>query len=86
MFYLGTMYLEARDIKSAEPLFEEVLKLAPDHYKSHNYMGMISMARGNVEEAKKWFSQALEIYPNDSVAAANLKWAESVEVAQPEKQ
>lgn len=84
MFYLGSMYLEARDIKSAEPLFEEVLKLAPDHYKSHNYMGMISMARGNVEEAKKWFSQALEIYPNDSVARANLKWAESVEV--PEKQ
>lgn len=77
LFYLGSFYLERSLVQDAEPFFKKVLEHDPNHYKSHNYMGMISMSRGEIESATKWFEQALEINPNDTVAEANLKWANS---------
>jgi len=80
---IGTSYLKKGDLENAEAEFKLVLdkvmaahgdykKDAAAAVRAFSGLGEIAIRKGDFETAKKYFSQALEISPQDEVAAYNV--------------
>lgn len=61
------------DIKRAEEYFFRELKENPQNTVTLNNIGEIILARGDKNEAEKWFRNALQIAPNNKHFYRNLK-------------
>jgi glycosyltransferase involved in cell wall biosynthesis len=48
-------------LDEAETVFQELLRLKPDHYEALNNIGVIKHNRGNIEQAEQFFLKALAV-------------------------
>lgn len=80
-YWLGVIYFNRKDYKTAISLFEKVVNLYPLDYDSAIMLAWSKMFNNNHTDAKLLFQQALIIRPNDSSALSGLqqisKWLES---------
>ncbi|MCE1198057.1 MAG: tetratricopeptide repeat protein [Marinilabiliales bacterium] len=80
-YWLGVIFYNRKDYKSATQLFEKVVNLYPLDYDSVIMLAWAKLYNGNHTDAKLLFQQALIIRPNDNSALSGLqqisKWLES---------
>ena len=80
-YWLGVIYYNRKDYKTAVSLFEKVVNLYPLDYDSVIMLAWSKMFNNNHTDAKLLFQQALIIRPNDTSALSGLqqisKWLES---------
>ena len=48
-------------VKDAKPLLERVLQEDPSNASAHETMGYLEFRQGNLDEARKWYSQAIKL-------------------------
>jgi tetratricopeptide (TPR) repeat protein len=48
-------------VKDAKPLLERVLQEDPSNASAHETMGYLEFRQGNLDEAKKWYAQAIKL-------------------------
>ncbi len=67
---LGESYLfdEPRDFAMAENYMEKLLKLLPNEYRSHDLLGDVYRAQGNLTKARIAYTRAVELSPDDGMA------------------
>jgi len=79
-YWLGVIYYNRKDYKSATSLFEKVVNLYPLDYDSVIMLAWAKLYNNNHADARILFQQALIIRPNDSSAQNGLqlvsKWLE----------
>jgi len=79
-YWLGVIFYNRKDYKSATDLFEKVVNLYPLDYDSVIMLAWAKLYNNNHTDAKILFQQALIIRPNDSSAENGLqlisKWLE----------
>ena len=80
-YWLGVIYYNRKDYKSATNLFEKVVNLYPLDYDSVIMLAWSKLFNNSHADAKLLFQQALIIRPNDSSALSGLqqigKWLET---------
>jgi tetratricopeptide (TPR) repeat protein len=80
-YWLGVIYYNRKDYKSATDLFEKVVNLYPLDYDSVIMLAWSKLFNNSHADAKLLFQQALIIRPNDSSALSGLqqigKWLET---------
>lgn len=80
-YWLGVIYYNRKDYKSATALFEKVVNLYPLDYDSVIMLAWSKINNNSHTDAKLLFQQALIIRPNDASALNGLqiigKWLES---------
>jgi Tfp pilus assembly protein PilF len=64
----GTARDKDGDAKAAEPAFREALKQNPNDFDANLYLGAILYQQRNMEEAKKYLDEALELKPDSTMA------------------
>ena len=67
---MGESYLfdEPRDFAIAETYMEKILELEPDEYRSHDLLGDVYRAQGNMTKAGTTYTRAVELSPDDGMA------------------
>jgi protein O-GlcNAc transferase len=60
------------NLKLAEEMYHDVLKVRPDHFYALHYLGVLYMQLGNLDLAAQFIQKAVEINPSDSHAYYNL--------------
>lgn len=79
-YWLGVIYFNRKDYKTATNLFEKVVNLYPLDYDSVIMLAWAKLNNSNHADAKLLFQQALIIRPNDNSALSGLqlinKWLE----------
>ncbi len=80
-YWLGVIYFNRKDYKTATNLFEKVVNLYPLDYDSVIMLAWAKLNNNSHTDAKLLFQQALIIRPNDSSALSGLqlinKWLEA---------
>jgi tetratricopeptide (TPR) repeat protein len=80
-YWLGVIYYNKKDFKTAINLFEKIVNLYPLDYDSVIMLGWSKINNNNHADAKLLFQQALIIRPNDSSAQSGLqlisKWLDA---------
>ncbi len=80
-YWLGVIYFNRKDYKTATNLFEKVVNLYPLDYDSVIMLAWSKFNNNSHADAKLLFQQALIIHPNDTSALSGLqligKWLES---------
>jgi Tfp pilus assembly protein PilF len=46
---------------------KDALKYKPDHQIAHMNLGVVYMAAGKMDEAKKWFQKAIDLGPDNEI-------------------
>ena len=69
----GTVLLSMQRVDEAEASFRQALELLPEHTATLNDYAVLLMGRGRTDEARQMLERALEVRPNDALAAANLE-------------
>jgi len=79
-YWLGVIYFNRKDFKTAINLFEKVVILFPLDYESVIMLAWAKLENSNYADAKVLFEQALIIRPNDPSASNGMqlisKWLE----------
>jgi len=79
-YWLGVIYYNRKDYKSATALFEKVVNLYPLDYDSVIMLAWAKLYNNSHADAKILFQQALIIRPNDASALSGMqlisKWLE----------
>jgi hypothetical protein len=70
--YLAEFYRDRRDDAHALPLYEKVWQMDRSQYAAAAALGAYQMQRGNLEEAIRFWNQALEINPAMVLVRLNL--------------
>ena len=66
---------EAGQLAQAQAIYEEILRIAPEHYDAINLLGTIAVQTGNQLQAAHLFGKAIEIDPTNVVAYCNYALA-----------
>jgi tetratricopeptide (TPR) repeat protein len=84
LFFRRTGHDDAKT--RAEEVFSDLLRLDPDHHRSHNMLGLCREYRGDHAAARESFSKAAELFPrsvynlNLGISLANEeRWLEALE-------
>jgi tetratricopeptide (TPR) repeat protein len=72
-FDFGNLLYEKGDLAGAKSHYETAARLSPQRGAIHNMLGIVLAQQGLNSQAILQFAQALEIQPNDSYAAENLR-------------
>lgn len=72
MFNLGIIYEEQGERELAKEMYEEVLKVRPDHYKARVNLGIILEKEGQSKSANKHYHDALKMRPNEAKIHHNM--------------
>ena len=62
-----------QQVDEAEASFRQALELMPEHTATLNDYAVLLMGLGRNDEARQMLERALEIRPDDALAAANLE-------------
>ena len=62
LLYAATL---EEDANEKAKIYQKAIDLYPDDYRAYNNLGMIYFDQGNVAEARRCYSKALEIEPNN---------------------
>jgi len=73
-FVLAVQNQQNNNLKVAENLYKEILKINPDHAFSHSNLGIIFKQLGENRKAISSYQKAIEIQPNYEQAHNNLYW------------
>ncbi|HLE56337.1 MAG TPA: tetratricopeptide repeat protein, partial [Rhodothermia bacterium] len=68
----GQALYDARRMDEADVVFHRALALDPENIIVLRHLGDIARQRGDVEEARSWYSRALDGDPHDAETAAYL--------------
>jgi tetratricopeptide (TPR) repeat protein len=68
----GQALYDARRVEEARSVFEKALALDPDNAIVLRQLGDIAREKGESDEAKHWYTRALDIDPNDREIAAYI--------------
>ena len=71
-FKLGVENHQKNNLKQAQDLYNQVLKIDPKHVYVHNNLGLIFQNTADYKKAKIFFEKAIEIDPNYAHAHNNL--------------
>ncbi len=63
IYHLGAAFFYKRMYEESTHLFRTVLDISPDFHSAANFLGQIHMETGNVAEAIKMYSRAVELRP-----------------------
>ena len=74
---LSLCYVQEKNFDEAKKCLMKALSIEPESTKVISNLGYLSLAMGNKEEARKYFTTVLEFEPNDRIAAAELLKLES---------
>lgn len=74
---LSLCYVQEKNFDEAKKCLMKALSIEPESTKVISNLGYLSLAMGNKEEARKYFTAVLEFEPNDRIAAAELLKLES---------
>jgi protein O-mannosyl-transferase len=69
---LGLVLLRSRRLDEATALYEEALRMDPEYFQAHFYLGNIRARQGRLAEAEDHFAAAVRIVPDDRDAHFNL--------------
>jgi len=69
----GSVLLAMQRVDEAEASFRQALELMPEHTATLNDYAVLLMGLGRNDEARQMLERALEIRPDDALAAANLE-------------
>ena len=69
---LAICLMETGNLSGAKSELLKALSLAPENEKIISNLGYLSLKEGNKAEAQKYFAAALEYFPTDKIAAAEL--------------
>lgn len=61
----GRAFHELNHAEEAREALLKVLKLEPRNVYVHRYLGLVSRSEGNLDEAKAFFKQGIDLVPND---------------------
>lgn len=65
---MGVCYFNLKQFEKADSIMRTALKLAPNHPIGLYNLGIVNMAAGNMQEAKKWFNLVMEKHPGSQQA------------------
>ena len=71
-FELAYLNQQQNNHKIAESLYNEILKIDPNHLTSHSNLGALFLSLGEFQKAKECYEKAIEINPNYVNAHNNL--------------
>lgn len=60
---MGICYFNLKDFNIAIAEMEKALKYNPKHQVGHLNLGIVNLSIGNLEKAKEWFKETVEINP-----------------------
>lgn len=69
---LALCYVEDKNLEEAEKCLMKAFALAPESTKVISNLGYLALARGNKEDARKYFATVLEYDSKDKIAASEL--------------
>ncbi|MDD5930635.1 MAG: tetratricopeptide repeat protein [Spirochaetales bacterium] len=69
---LALCYVEEKNLDEAEKCLMKAFALAPESTKVISNLGYLALARGNKEDARKYFATVLEYDSKDKIAASEL--------------
>lgn len=69
---LALCLLQEKDFEGAEKNLMKSFELDPENTKVISNLGYLALAKGDEEQARKYFTAVLEYSPNDAIAAAEL--------------
>ena len=75
----GNLLYEKRDLEGAKFHYLAAARVAPRRAIVHNMLGIIFLRQGQTSQAILQFAEALELDPNDSYAAENLRRAQAID-------
>jgi tetratricopeptide (TPR) repeat protein len=75
----GNLLYEKRDLEGAKFHYLAAARIAPRRAIVHNMLGIIFLRQGQTSQAILQFAEALELDPNDSYAAENLRRAQAID-------
>ena len=71
-FKLAVQYHQNNNLQDAQDLYNQVLKINPNHVGAHNNLGVIFKDLGENQKAKSCYEKAIKINPNHVDALYNL--------------
>lgn len=74
---LSLCYMQEKDFAKTEECLLKAYELEPESTKVISNLGYLSLAKGNKEDARKYFSIVLDFDPKDKIAAFELSKLES---------
>ena len=69
---LSLCYVQERDFAEAKKCLLKAFSMEPESTKIISNLGYLSLAMGNKEEARNYFTAVLELDPKDKIAASEL--------------
>ena len=63
----GFLHHQERRFKEAQDVYEEVLRIQPNHFDALQLFGALSLQIANYQQAAEYFSKALKINQNEGV-------------------
>ena len=69
---LSLCYVQEKDFKAAKDCLMKAFAIEPENVKIVSNLGYLTLAEGNKEEARKYFTSVLEFDPKDAIAANEL--------------
>jgi tetratricopeptide (TPR) repeat protein len=72
LYRLGVMYLDRERMQEALAVFAKANALRPKDVKVLVNLGISADAIGHPEDAQKWYQQALDLAPTDSIAGCRM--------------
>ena len=67
LYHTARLHYGRRELKQAERLCDRVLKANPRHQKALHLVGLIALARGQLQPAKEWLGRAASIGPDAEI-------------------
>ncbi|MDP1994604.1 MAG: tetratricopeptide repeat protein, partial [Ignavibacteria bacterium] len=64
---MGVCYFDLQKYDEAIPLMEKAIKTNPVHQIAHMNLGIVNLAKGNIEKSKEWLQKAVAIDPNSEI-------------------
>jgi Flp pilus assembly protein TadD len=78
-FDFGSLLYQRGDLEGAEQHYLAAERISPKRVNLHNMLGIVFIGQGQTSQAILQFTEALELDPNDSYAAENLRRAQAID-------
>ena len=71
-FTLAVQHQQKNNLRVAEKLYKEILKINPNHANTYNNLGSVLKKLGESRKAISYFQKTIQINPNHADAHYNL--------------
>lgn len=75
LYQIAVLYYREEQLREAVSLFQQVVRLQPEHARAHNYLGTIFRSMDCNLEAIRYFQKALKADPEYCVGYMNLSYS-----------